>query len=55
MQRPQQTLDGAQESYGRVKGRTEDPKEDGDSAGRLTEATKLDPWRLSEIGSPTKE
>jgi hypothetical protein len=43
------------ESYERVEGRTEGPKEDSDSTGRPTESINLDTWELPETEPPTKE
>ena len=48
---------GLKESYERVGRRTERLKgwKDGDSTGRPTESTSLDPWDLPETESLTKE
>jgi hypothetical protein len=41
--------------YGRVRGRIEGTKGGGNSIGRPTVLTNLDPWGLSETEPPTKE
>ena len=43
------------DTYGRVGGRIEAHKVNGNPIGRPTESTNLDPWELSESESPTKE
>jgi hypothetical protein len=42
------------ESYGRVGGKIESPKEDRDSTGKHKESTNLDPSGLPEMESPTR-
>jgi hypothetical protein len=41
--------------YGRVRGRTEGTKGDGNPIGRPTVSTNLDPSEFTEIKPPTKE
>jgi len=43
------------ESCGRVGGRIEGSREDGDSTGRLIRSINLNPWKLSETEPPSKE
>jgi hypothetical protein len=40
---------------GRVRGRIEGDKRDGNPIGRATVSINLDPWELPEAESPTKE
>jgi hypothetical protein len=41
--------------YGRAKGTIEGPEGDGNRTGRPTVSTNLDPWKLPETETPTKE
>jgi hypothetical protein len=41
--------------YGRVRGRIEGAESDGNTTGRPTLPTNLEPWELPECGLPTKK
>jgi hypothetical protein len=43
------------EAYGRIGGRIAGSEGDRNSTGRLTESTNLDPLRVLESETPTKE
>ena len=40
------------DSYGRIRGRIEETEEDGNSIGRPTVSTNLDPWELPGTKPP---
>jgi len=49
-----QTLDGPEESCGRVGGRIEELEKDRDSSGRPTESTHLGPWGFQSLNHQPK-